>query len=119
MAWAADENAIYLKEYDQYCGVDECYNMMQMQNALKECFYTSDSRVPEDRKASIDRCQDKSLSLIFDSTKANLAKNAGKLVGDGTKHTDQEGMNLWGHYETQKIVSKPNRIDAEYCYWQI
>jgi hypothetical protein len=30
--------------------------MMQMQNALKECFYNSDSRVPMDQKATIARC---------------------------------------------------------------
>ena len=34
IAWGADENENYRLEYEKYCGVDECYNMMQMQNAL-------------------------------------------------------------------------------------
>jgi len=28
-------------------------------------------------------------------------------------------MNIWGHYETQKIVSKQKRIDADFCFWKI
>jgi Sec-independent protein translocase protein TatA len=115
--WAAPENDDYRSKYETYCGVSECYNIMQMQNALKECFYNSESRVPENKKATIDRCQDSKLSHVFDSTKPNLAKNAGRLENDETMHKDQVDLTLWGHYETQKIVSKQKRINAEYCYW--
>lgn len=72
-----------------------------------------------DQKATIARCQDKDLSTVFNSSMLNLAKNARKIEGDTTAHKDQEGMMLWGHYDTQKIVSKQNKIEAKYCYWQI
>lgn len=34
-------------------------------------------------------------------------------------HTDQVGMNLWGHYDDQKVVSREKKIEADYCFWQI
>jgi hypothetical protein len=67
---------------------------------LKECFYNSDSRIPKDRKATIEKCQDPT-SIVFDSKKLNPAKNAGQVENDLTPHKDQDGMKVWGHYETQ------------------
>jgi hypothetical protein len=57
--------------------------------------------------------------LVFDSTKLNLVKSGGKDAGDQTMHTDQVGMNLWGHYDDQKVVSREKKIEADYCFWQI
>lgn len=79
--------------------------------------FNSDSRVPPEKKASIERCQDPNLSEVFNSSKPNLAKYAGRLENDETMHKDQVDMNLWGHYEVQKIVSKQKKIQADICYW--
>jgi len=57
--------------------------------------------------------------VIFDSSKLNQAMTAGKDETDLTTHTDQVGMDIWGHYDTQTIVSKQKRIDADICYWKI
>lgn len=108
------------EQHETFCLSDRlsCYPDITMHLALDFCFNSSQTRVPDDRRSSQEKCQDNTKSSLFDGTKPNFMKNAGRIENDQTMHIAQVDTKTYAHNETQ-IIDSFRPIQAGICFWEI